>query len=63
MSKTDKVLVEPEIWIEYQRACLDDDNFARVSFADAIHRYDLMPDGCEVRTCKEGKETIWEYLM
>ncbi len=59
----DKILTNPEIWIEYQRANLDDDNFARLSFADAIHRYQLMPDGTTVRTRTVGRETIWEYLM
>ena len=58
-------LVEPEVWIEYQRVNLNKDNFARRSFADAIHRYDLMPDGCIVRAWKDTKtgESVWEYLM
>lgn len=60
-----KQLVEPRIWIEYQRIDLDSDNFSRQSFADAIHRYGLIPDDCIVRTRKdtETHETIWEYLM
>ena len=57
------VLTEPEVWIEYQRATLGRDSFSRKSWADAIHRYDLMPDGCSVRTRQEGNVTIWEYLM
>lgn len=60
-----KQLVEPEIWVEYQKVDLNNDNFARRSFADAIHRYELMPDGCSVRTRTDEKtgESIWEYLM
>ncbi len=56
-------LIEPKVWIEYQRINLEKDNFARQSWADAIHRYDLMPDGCNVRIRTKGKESIWEYLM
>ena len=56
-------LLEPDVWIEYQRVDLCDDSFSRTSWADAIHRYDLMPDGCSVRTRQESNETIWEYLM
>lgn len=56
---------EPEVWIEYQRVDLDNDNFARQSFADAIHRNDLMPNGTMVRTRRDDNtnETVWEYLM
>lgn len=58
-------LAEPEVWIEYQRANLKNDSFARQSLADAIHRYDLMPDGLFVRTRTnfETRECIWEYLL
>ncbi len=58
-------LIEPEVWIEYQRIDMNKDNFSRRSFADAIHRYELMPDGCFVRTITdtETKESVWEYLM
>ncbi len=56
-------LQEPDVWIEYQRADLNDDSFSRKSMADAIHRYDLMPDGCQVRTRQEGNTTIWEYKL
>lgn len=58
-------LVEPEVWIEYQRVNLDVDTFVRRSFADAIHRYEMMPDGCRVRTRtdKETGESVWEYLV
>ncbi len=57
-------LIEPEVWVEYQRATLDKDNFSRISFADAIHRCNLMPDGCIIRT-RSGKkgEKVWEYLL
>ncbi len=54
---------EPEVWIEYQRIDIQHDNFARRSFADSIHRYNMMPDGCYVRIRQDGKETVWEYLM
>ena len=58
-------LTEPTVWVEYQRANLENDSFARLSFADAIHRNNLMPDGAIVRTTfdAETNETIWEYLM
>ena len=58
-------LAEPEVWIEYQRIDLRKDNFSRRSWADAIYRYDLMPDGCFVRkrTDIKTKETVWEYLL
>ena len=57
-------LIEPEVWIEYQRANLANDAFWRRSFADAIHRNNVMPDGTVVRTYEDKKtnETVWEYL-
>ena len=60
-----KIAEEPEVWIEYMRTNLAKDTFSRRSFADAIHRYQMMPDGCYVhsRTDYKTKETIWEYLM
>ncbi|KKM26223.1 hypothetical protein LCGC14_1586910 [marine sediment metagenome] len=55
-------LIEPEVWIEYQRADMSKDSFARRSLADAIHRYDIMPDGLYVRTRQDGHDSVWEYL-
>ena len=55
-------LIEPEVWIEYQRVDMRKDNFARRSLADAIHRYDIMPDGLYVRTRTDGNDSVWEYL-
>ena len=58
-------LTEPDVWIEYQRARLDGDSFSRMSLADAIHRYNLMPDGTIVNTYvdKKRNEQVWVYLM
>ncbi len=58
-------LLEPDVWIEYQRVHLEADTFVRRSFADAIHRYDIMPDGCRVRgrTDEKTGEAVWEYLV
>lgn len=56
-------IVEPEVWIEYMRVDLKKDNFGRRSFADAIHRSGLMPDGCIVRGRTDGNDSVWEYLM
>ena len=56
-------LAEYEVWVEYQRTDFEKDSFSRLSWADAIHRYNLMPDGTTVRKRIEGKDTIWEYLM
>lgn len=61
----DYKLSEPKIWIEYQRVDLSKDTFVRRSFADAIHRNDMMPDGTIVRTRFDvgTNESVWEYLM
>ncbi len=59
----DTDLANYEVWIEYMRTDLANDTFWRKAFADAIHGYDLMPDGCVVRTRTEGNESIWEYML
>lgn len=65
MADCEQKLVEPDVYIEYQRASLSRDNFARQSFADAIHRYNLMPDGCIVNSYVDTKtnEWVWVYKM
>ena len=58
----EKQLVEPEVWIEYQRRDMSKDNFVSLSFADAIHRHGIMPDGMIVRTrfATKTNESVWE---